>query len=84
MKLRDASEQKDVFGVLGCLNAGGISALGVATFFVPAWPQLIADIAAVLGTFATVSRFRLTKHNAVGSLSEHHLACATLRMSPAK
>eukprot|EP00903_Cladosiphon_okamuranus_P012092 g11351.t1 len=54
MKLRDASEHKDIFVVLGCLNAGGISTLGVATFFVPAWPQLIADVAALFGVFVAV------------------------------
>ena len=57
IKLREASEDKDIFVVLGCLNVSGISALGVATIFVPEWPQLIADGAAVLGTFVTVGAF---------------------------
>ncbi|CAM9986029.1 unnamed protein product [Ectocarpus sp. 6 AP-2014] len=77
MKLRDASEQNDIFFVVGCLNAGGISTLGVATLFVPVWPQLIADIAAVLGTFVTVGtcRFPLTMCSVV-SLSKRQLWCA--------
>ena len=53
-KLRGASEEKEIFIILGCLNAGGISTLGIATFFVPAWPQLVADAGAMLGTFGAV------------------------------
>lgn len=59
IKLRAASEHHDIFIVLGCLNVGGISTLGVATLFVPAWPQLIADVAAVLGVFVAVGGFPL-------------------------
>lgn len=53
-KLRGASEEKDIFVILGCLSAAGISTLGIATFSVPAWPQLMADAAAMLGSFVTV------------------------------
>lgn len=67
MKLKHASEEKDIFFVLGCLNVGGVLVLGVATFFIPVWPQLIADITSILGTFGAVGGSVLDKSTYVQS-----------------
>lgn len=48
-KLRIAAEKHSLFVVIGVLNAGTIAALGVMTFFVPAWPQLVTDLAIAVG-----------------------------------
>lgn len=48
-KLRFAAEERSLFVVIGVFNSSTIAALGVMTFFVPAWPQLIADVAIVVG-----------------------------------
>ncbi|CAM9358093.1 unnamed protein product, partial [Ectocarpus fasciculatus] len=48
-KLRSASDEHHIFVIIGCLNGGGISSLGVMSIFVPHWPQLIADGATVFG-----------------------------------
>ena len=61
-KLRHASEERNVFVKAAYLNLGGISFLGLGTFFIPAWPQLICDSTAVLGTLGVVSSCSLTKH----------------------
>lgn len=54
-KLRFAAEKQNLFVVLGLLNAGLISSLGVMTFFVPVWPQLITDVVVAVGGVTTVS-----------------------------
>lgn len=54
-KLRSASDEHQVFIIIGCLNAGGISSLGIMSIFVPYWPQLIADGATAFGVLIAVS-----------------------------
>ncbi|CAM9396002.1 unnamed protein product, partial [Ectocarpus sp. 4 AP-2014] len=52
--LTKVSHEHNIFLVVGFLNAGTISTLGILTLFMAFWPPLLADLAVVSGTSISV------------------------------
>lgn len=54
-RLKNAAEKRNVFLVLGALNAATVSGSGILTTLFPYWPKVAADMFMALGLITVVS-----------------------------
>lgn len=54
-RLKNASEKRNIFLVLGSLNAATVSGSGILTILFPYWPKVVADTFMALGVITVVS-----------------------------